>query len=210
MSTAPRRRPTAQLLAAIAVLSYAATASADLLVPVTFATDNGGTNKPKNISEFVIENITGLDGIPSFDVTLTITGSGDLHSNANLLAVKDNTNDLVDNGDSLQFTIVTSNPAVQFDGFSEITFASNSASGTVNSVETGVLSITADSNNAFDFDDLLPKTFTAVGDATGFAVTSVTGQFSLAAVPEPTAFLFGSLVAGVVGTVVTRRRPARA
>ncbi|WP_146564446.1 hypothetical protein [Posidoniimonas corsicana] len=47
-----------------------------------------------------------------------------------------------------------------------------------------------------------------------FTMKATTGSvglqdITLAAIPEPTAFLFGALVAGCVGMAATRQRPAR-
>lgn len=170
------------------------------------------------------------DGV-SFDATLTVLGLGDIHQNAAGLGVVGNGSDAVSDGESLYFSMSIDNVVggdAFFDGFSNIKLINYTGTGVLSSdfsyatsgdnfgIFTTASGVTAivDAN----LTSVLPQTFFAiaqpnVGNPSAFRVSDITGSFSvlssMAVVPEPTAFLFGSLVAGCVGMVAVRRRPSR-
>ncbi|WP_146565480.1 hypothetical protein [Posidoniimonas corsicana] len=190
-----------------------------------FSTSSGGT-----ITGFAYTKTqTGLnaDGV-SFDATLVVLGTGLINQTPAGLGIWGGGSNKVSNGQRLFFGMSVSNVSggtVSFDGFTAVDFNRFGPN------DTGVLStdpfLVTTANNFFtsttggnivDISAESPTSFFAIagpanppGDPLNdFRIGGVLASFTgMAAVPEPTAFLFGSLVAGSVGMVALRRRPAR-
>ncbi|TWT74565.1 hypothetical protein Pla123a_33890 [Posidoniimonas polymericola] len=167
----------------------------------------------------------------TFDATLSVIGSGNIHTSTAGLGVVGNGPNAVSNGEFLYLSMSVANVVggtASFDGFKTASLTSSGVNDTVVFSLDPIIPTTGDNfytgTNSqaapINIDSLtggnLPQSFFAIaapitpGDGgNAFRLGGVIGQFTVAAVPEPTAFLFGSLVAGSVGMVVARRRRAR-
>ncbi|TWT37087.1 hypothetical protein KOR34_20340 [Posidoniimonas corsicana] len=205
-----------------APLLAAQVAHADL---VPFSLTSGGTVSGASYTKTESHSSGGV----SFDATLTVLGSNSIDQKPGGaiagLGIVGNGPNAVSNGEALYFTMTVSNIVggdVFFDGFSQIDLDVSTGTGALSndfsfgSTGDNFHTITT-ASDVVSMSGAPPQSFFAIaapneGAGSAFRVRSITGSFSvlnIAAVPEPTAFLFGSLVAGGVGMVVARRRPAR-
>lgn len=161
----------------------------------------------------------------TFDATLSVIGSGNINVTGNGLGVTGNGPFAVSNGEFLYLSMGVSNVVggtASFDGFTAAELNNSGPSDTIVFSLDPLIPTSGDNfynsdvdgySSSVDISAETPETFYAIAGylipglgGNAFRLGGVTGQFSVAAVPEPTAFLFGSLVAGSVGTVVVRRR----
>jgi hypothetical protein len=150
------------------------------------------------------------DGV-TFTATLTVVGNGaTVDNNSNGLGVDGTT---INAGEALTFSLATSavtGGVVTFDGFTSLDF-----NGFTGGTDGGIFSLDAITPNGDDVDlglDTLndyalpsaPVTqFTIFGTASGFQLDDVSAQFTGSTVPEPSAFLFCSVIGGSL--IVIRR-----
>lgn len=186
-----------QLLVAVALIGIGS-ASASGAIVETFRTDTAGGGTFVG-NTFTLE-LTGLsEGGVTFDAELTVIGSGNLNQNGSGLGI-DGGSDLVDDGESLRFSMTISNIVggmVYFDGFTEMDF------NFLDNDDVAVLSLDDDesttgdnflnfagnvnSNDIADISGTSPTLFSAFaqsGASNSFRVDDISGQFSTA-VPEP-------------------------
>lgn len=160
---------------------------------------------------------TGVYTVGDLSITVTTTGpmGSDFYS-----AVTDNAgvgdDERLDVGESLTLTFTGSDVRIlevnwnlQSGGDSDA--ANLTVGGTLYQLFTGT---TVDGYDAGS-DIWTPAFALEVGDGESIVFTAAdevglqSMTIALAAIPEPTAFLFGALVAGCVGMAATRQRPAR-
>lgn len=200
-----------RLVLAIAVLLVAAQVShASVVGSYELDGDAGGT---VTTNVFTLTLLGLMDGGVTFDATLTGTGSANIDQTASTgLGITGGSSALINPGESIGFTISTSNViggTVTFDGFTEITLSSLT---TVN--EQGVLSVdgTLDnpgdsfvtSDGPHDVATLLssPTTLTVFGFQNGavnssFRALTLQASFTGVAVPEASSMLFGGLAGAI-------------
>lgn len=167
---------------------------------------------------FTIELLGLSDGGVTFDAELTVVGSADLHQSptGTGMGVIGGDGNLVDDGESLRFSMAVSNViggSVVFDGFTKIDF------NFLGDSDVAVLSLdndeTTEGDNFLEFlgnvdpEDVAdisgtsPTAFSAFaksGGSNSFRVDYVSGQFTGTAVPEPA----GGLVLAI-GCILTAR-----